>query len=94
MEHTNRIVKAIERYDAWELPWQFFAAVSADPSLDEDDRRVLTDLWTAACEARLWVSGTLEQGRANTEAALAEHFPWLSPAARRQLANAAAYQWR
>lgn len=94
MDRAQRLVEVIERYDAWSLPWQFMAQVSSDPSLDADDVRELQRVWAEACESRLWVSGTLEEGRERSEAFMAARFPWLTAFSREQISRAASYQWR
>ena len=94
MPQWQNLIDAIERYDDWGRPWAFYDTVASDGSLDDADRRELATVWAAVCEYRLWASGRLSEATARAEIALASSVPWLSPRACRQLANAAAYQWR
>lgn len=95
MNCPANVVKAIESFDSWSTPWTFFATASAFPSLGTDDRQLLEQAWTSACDRDMWISiDNLASGAAAVEDALSERFPWLSPLARRQLARAAAYEWR
>jgi hypothetical protein len=95
MENTANVAKAIESFDLWGSPWEFFASVSAFPALGDDDRQLLEAAWASACNRNIWLStDNLVSSATAVEASLSESFPWLSPLACRQLARAAAYQWR
>ncbi|KGK58745.1 hypothetical protein NC00_05775 [Xanthomonas cannabis pv. phaseoli] len=91
----RRVVIAIECFDRWDAPWTFCGAVRADPTLGADDRALFEQVWSTACNARHWTTARcLDTGVAMAERALAQQFAWLSPLARRHLAQAAAYEWR
>ncbi|MCD7099012.1 hypothetical protein [Stenotrophomonas sp. MMGLT7] len=95
MVNPANVAKAIESFDSWGTPWQFFASVSAFPALGDDDHQLLETAWASACNRNIWLSmDNLASGVAAAEAALSERFPWLSSLACQQLARAAAYQWR
>ena len=95
MGNPGNVAKAIESFDAWGTPWEFFASVSAFPALEDDDRQLLDEAWASVCNRNIWLSvDNLTSGVAAAEASLSESFPWLSPLACQQLARAAAYQWR
>ena len=95
MGNPENVVKAVESFDSWSTPWEFFASVCAFPALGDDDGQLLEQAWTSACDRSIWLSiDNLASGVAAAEATLSESFPWLSPLACQQLARAAAYQWR
>jgi hypothetical protein len=95
LDSPVNVVKAVESFDSWRTPWEFYASVSAVPTLDDADRHWLERIWTAACDRTIWLSAdSLAAGAAAAETILDERFPWLSALACRQLARAASYQWR
>lgn len=95
MSSSASVTEAIECFDSWATPWGFFSNVSESPALNEADRQLLGQVWAMACDRDAWLSADgIESGITAAEAALSSSFPWLSPLACRQLARAAAYQWR
>ena len=95
MEIHRELVTAIESFDRWERPWEFFKAVSSSPSLDAIARGELERIWATACETEGWSTcKDLSHGCSLAEARLLAGYPWLTAKARRQLVNGAAYQWR
>jgi hypothetical protein len=95
MVNPANVVQAIESFDSWSTPWEFYPNVLAFPALNDADRESLEQAWSAACDQNVWLStDSLVAGVAATEAVLGERFPFLSTLARQQLARAASYQWR
>ena len=89
------VTKAIESFESWSKPSEFFERASAFPTLDDADRQLLEQVWESACDSNIWISAeTLVAGSAVAENNLAQNFPWLSPLACQQLTRAASYQWR
>ncbi|APP77805.1 hypothetical protein BJD12_11805 [Xanthomonas vesicatoria ATCC 35937] len=95
MADPLRVVTAIESFERWSAPWTFFDTVHATPQLTAEDRLLLQQVWSVACDAERWTSSpALDAGAAATESALTTRFAWLPPQACRQLARAASYAWR
>lgn len=94
MADTDTINLAIESFSNWQEPWTFFATVKAHPKCSETDRKAIQVIWLAACDKHLWSGARLQDCTTHTDTALSHQFPWLSPRARQQLINGAAYQWR
>jgi len=93
MEVHRQLVAAIENFDAWDRPWEFYASVSS--LLRPDARSELEQIWAIATDSVGWSTcEDLAQGCSLAEVRLANGFPWLSAKARKQLGNGAAYQWR
>ena len=95
MEMQRKIVEAIESFDRWEHPWEFYKAVSISSSLDAVAREELKRIWATAGETAGWSTcKDLSHGCALANARLSASYPCLSAKAKRQLVNGAAYQWR
>lgn len=95
MDKRSKIVLAIEGFDRWDQPWEFYASVYSAPKLDADDFSELQQLWAAATDSSIWLAcQDLAQGCALADTRLSSSYPWLSAKARQHLVNAAAYQWR
>jgi hypothetical protein len=93
MEVHREVVAAIEKFDAWDRPWEFYASVSS--LLGPGARSELERIWATATDSAGWSTcEDLAQGCSLTEIRLAQNFPWLSAKSRKQLGNGAAYQWR
>lgn len=94
MGSYRKLVSAIEAFDRWEQPWEFYESVSSAPSLDANDLEKLRRAWGTAIERGGWLaSKDFADGCSLADARLASGFPWLSSKARRQLVNGASYQW-
>jgi hypothetical protein len=90
----RKLVSAIEAFDRWERPWEFYESVSSATSLDVDDREKLKRIWEVAIESGGWLASTdFVDGCSLVDDRLSSGFPWLSAKARRQLVNGASYQW-
>ncbi|WP_223437507.1 MULTISPECIES: hypothetical protein [unclassified Pseudomonas] len=95
MDLHSKLVSAIEAFDCWEQPWEFYEFVSSTPSLDANNLEELKRVWGTAIESGGWLaSKDFADGCSFVDARLASGFPWLSNKARRQLVNGASYQWR
>jgi hypothetical protein len=93
MDSHRELIAAIESFDHWGRPWEFYPSVSS--VLSSGAREDLARIWAAATEATIWSScEDLAHGSSVAEARLSLDYPWLSVGARRQLVNGAAYQWR
>jgi hypothetical protein len=93
METHCKIVAAIESYNSWERPWEFFPSVLS--SLELDARKEMEHVWATAGEAAIWSTcKDLAHGCSLADAHLSENYPWLSVKARQQLVNGVAYQWQ
>jgi hypothetical protein len=93
MEMQRELAAAIEEFDAWDRPWEFYASVSS--SLRPAARPELERIWATAIDSVGWSTcEDLAQGSSLAETRLSQSFPWLSAKARKQLASGAAYQWR
>lgn len=94
MDLHSKLVSAIEAFDRWEQPWEFYDSVSSAPSLDANDLEKLKRVWGTAIESGGWLaSKDFADGCSLVDARLPSGFPWLSNKARRQLVNGASYQW-
>ena len=95
MADQLKLVEAIERFNSWGTPWEFFRSVAADPTLNEAERIQLNEIWTVTCDSSVWLAAAnLSAGVNTTVSALAGRFPWLSTLACQQLARGASYDWR
>lgn len=95
MNASASILQAIERFDAWDTPWEFHASVASTPGLTDADREWLEQAWSVACDRDIWLSAaSLAAGVAAAEAALEQRFPSIPVLAVQQLARAASYPWR
>ena len=95
VKNAEGVVAAIESYSAWSAPWSFVTSVSAALASGQESQDLLEQVWSAACHPSIWAEAdSLASGAAAAERALGHAYPWLSGLARRQLAKAAAYQWR
>ena len=92
--NVSRINEVIERYDAWDKPWEFPYSVSSDTSLGVEERAVFESAWSVARDSALWTSNEYSECFRLCEVRIAEIFPWLTPRARKQIVNGAAYEWR
>ena len=93
MEMHRELVAAIEDFDTWDRPWEFYASVSS--LLRPDARSELERIWATATDSAGWSTcEDLAQGCLLAEVRLTQSFPWLSAKARKQLGNGASYQWR
>lgn len=93
MDLRRELVAAVESFDDWGRPWEFYVSVSA--LLSNDAREELARIWATATERAIWSAcEDLAQGCSLAEGRLSLDYPWLSAGARRQLVNGAAYQWR
>lgn len=93
MDLRRELIEAVESFDDWGRPWEFYASVSS--LLSNDACEELAHIWAAAMEATIWSAcDDLAQGCSLAEGRLSLSYPWLSVGARRQLVNGAAYQWR
>lgn len=93
METHHKIAAAIESFDCWNRPWEFYASISSlvDPAMLGE----LAHIWATAADDASWrTCKDLAHGCSLTDARLSVCYPWLSAKARRQLVNAASYQWR
>lgn len=94
MDLHRKLVSAIEAFDRWEQPWEFYESVSSAPSLDANDLEQLKRVWGTAIERECWLaSKDFADGCSLVDTRLASGFPWLSNKARRQLVKGASYQW-
>ena len=93
MNVHGSIVAAIESFNRWEHPWEFYSSVIS--LVGTDAREELERIWEVAADSAAWsMCRDLGHGCVLADTRLSEAFPWLSPSARRRLVNAAAYQWR
>ena len=89
----REIAVAIESFDHWNRPWEFYSSVSE--LLGPVERAELERVWATAADAAGWSTcKDLAHGSALADARLSVSYPWLSAKARQQLVNGAAYQWR
>jgi hypothetical protein len=94
MKSYRKLISAIEAFDRWEQPWEFYESISSAPSLDTNDLEQLRCAWGTAIEREGWLaSKDFADGCSLADARLASGFPWLSNRARQQLVNGASYQW-
>jgi hypothetical protein len=95
MELHSKLVAAIENFDCWDRPWEFYTLVSSSSSLNAVARAELERIWATATETGGWSTcKDLTHGCSLADNRLSISYPWLSAEARRQLVNGAAYQWR
>jgi hypothetical protein len=95
MDLHRKLVSAIEAFDRWEQPWEFYPSVSFAISIDIEESEEFQRVWATATEDSSWSAcEDLAHGCLLADARLSSTFPWLSVAARRQLVNGASYQWR
>jgi len=79
MEVQRKIVEAIESFDNWEHPWEFYKTVSSSSSLDAAAREELERIWATAAETADWSTcKDLSHGCALANARLSASYPWLS----------------
>lgn len=94
MNDAARINHAFEEFADWSFPWKFMESVLCAPSLGAPDLDAMNQIWAEATSETHWTSADLATGAHRAEAALAQKYPWLTPAARTSLARAASYQWK
>ena len=93
MAMHRKLAAAIESFNRWDRPWEFYTSVSS--SVDPDARGNLEHIWATAAETAGWSTcKDLAHGCLLADARLSVSYPWLSAKARQQLVNGAAYQWR
>ncbi len=94
MGQFSQINAVIEAYTDWARPWMFYDSVVAIERLADDERSLITAIWSEGCNERHWSDGSLPEGSAAAELALEQSFPALSAKARSRVVRAAAYQWK
>jgi hypothetical protein len=93
MEMHRELATAIESFDHWGHPWEFYSSVSA--LLSPVARGELERVWATATDTAGWSTcKDLAHGSTLANTRLSVSYPWLSTKARQQLVNGAAYQWR
>lgn len=94
MGQFSQINAVIEAYTDWARPWLFYDSVVAIERLADDERSLITAIWSEGSDERHWLDGASSNGSASAELALEQSFPELSAKARGRVVRAAAYQWK
>lgn len=93
MEVYRELVAAIESFDQWDQPWEFYMSVSSQ--LGNTARAELERIWATATETASWsICRDLAHGCSLADARLSSNYPWLPATARQQLVKGASYLWR
>jgi hypothetical protein len=92
MEVHRELVAAIESFDGWARPSEFYPSVSS--LLAPSARAEFAQVWATSIDAAGWSTCTdLAHGCSLADGRLSVSYPWLSAEARKQLVNGAAYLW-
>jgi len=94
MPDTAKLNAVIESFNNGQQPWTFLDAIKTAPDLNNAELHVLETIWAIACASEHWQMPNLHDCTLLSEQALTMTYPWLSSAAKQQIVNAAAYEWK
>lgn len=79
MGQFSQINAVIEAYTDWARPWMFYDSVVAIERLADDERSLITAIWSEGNDERHWLEGASSAGLLQPSSRWSSPFPSCQP---------------